>query len=302
MVDEAIKAIMERSMAVNAEIPFAQYILLVVLAILCVLFIEIRAEEKIAFLDVGQGDAIFFQDGSSQVIIDGGEGSVLLERLAEEMPWFDRHIEVLIPTHPQRDHVEGLVHALERYEVGLIILPRVVNDSLLQEELIAKIIEKNIPYRFAWAGQTIHVGDIHITVVGPFDSDQAEKLAKVDVNNASVMTRIDYHDMSLLLTGDAEAPAEQLLVRSVSADVLNVDVLKAGHHGSRTSTTDQLVQAASPSVVTISVGEENTFGHPHSTVLSRLQSLPVLRTDQMGTIRFVRYQDEWRLHQRLGIL
>lgn len=283
-------------MAIVFDIPAWQKTVAVVLAIIVVVSFPIRSEEKIAFLDVGQGDAILIQDGNQQVLVDGGEGTLVLEQLSREMPWFDRVIELIVITHPQRDHMEGLLHVMERYDVGLVVMPRVVNDSLLQEELLNKLIKQNIPYRFGWAGQKMYIGDIQMSVLGPFDTTEAQALTRVDVNNASIITRINFHGISVLLTGDAEASAEALLVQNIPEHFLDVDILKAGHHGSRTSTTSQLLKATTPKIVAISVGKENTFGHPHPTVLNRLEGMPVIRTDEVGTIRFEYVQGEWRLH------
>ena len=91
----------------------------------------LRPTDKVVFLDVGQGDAILLQNGSRQVLVDGGQGAVVLQRLSEEMPWFDRTIEVVVLTHPQRDHMEGLLHVLERYDVGMVLLPAATSESKL---------------------------------------------------------------------------------------------------------------------------------------------------------------------------
>lgn len=262
---------------------------------------DANSELAVTFLDVGQGDAILLEDGGQQVLVDGGEGRVVLERLVEEMPWFDRRIEVLVVSHPQRDHLEGLLYVLERYEVGLVILPELVHDSQLQATWLEMISERKIPVQMARVGQRLKVDRWQMLVLGPLPGEAAEAAARADINNGSVMMRADgcpggeARCLSVLLTGDAEAPVEQMLVRAVRQEVLNVDVLKAGHHGSKTSTTQALVTAADPELVVISVGADNTFGHPHPSVLQRLSSLSVLRTDEAGSVRLWWAEDSWRV-------
>ncbi len=267
-------------------------------------------EDKVVFLDVGQGDAILLQNGTKQVLVDGGKGNVVLERLAEEMPIWDKRIEVLILTHPQQDHMEGLLHVLERYDVGMVLLPDAPYDSKLQAAWLDMLTERNLPYRFAWYGQQMQVGDMNIKVLGPFDIPVAEAATRRDVNNASTMVRVDFCPgyaratprssesevgscLSFLLTGDAEAPVERMLVENVAPELLDVDVMKAGHHGSKTSNTAALLAAASPSAVAISVGENNQFGHPSPEVMARLNSERVWRTDTMGSVEFLFNGEAW---------
>lgn len=255
-------------------------------------------KNKVVFLDVGQGDSILLQNGTRQVLIDGGPGMKVLERLAEEMPWFDHTIEVLILTHPQRDHMEGLLHVIGRYSVEAVILPKAQSSSRDFEVFVREIVDRHIPYRFAWAGQTLTAGDIRFNILGPMDTPEAHIAMAKEVNNASIMMRADFcpfdvHCLSFLLTGDAERIAENMLVRAVPAALLDVDVIKAGHHGSNTSTHERLVRVSSPRAAVISVGSNNTYGHPHEHVLNRLRDVPLWRTDEHGSISFIAYRGDW---------
>lgn len=253
--------------------------------------------EKVVFLDVGQGDAILLQDGTAQVLIDGGPGMAVLPRLAEEMPFFDRRIDVVISTHPDRDHVEGLMHVLERYEVTLVLLPQLPHPSQLQERwlqrLEALMEQGKLAYRFAWAGQRLRVSDdFTVRLLGPF-SEAGKILAPGGKsNNGAVLARVDFGELSLLLTSDAEAVVEKRLVGE-AREQLDVDILKAGHHGSKTSTSSDLLEAASPSAVVISVGRDNRYSHPHPLVLQRLEDLHLWRTDEHGSVRFQRWREKW---------
>lgn len=269
-----------------------------------------KAQNKVVFLDVGQGDSILFQDGSKQVLIDGGPGMKVLSELGKQIPWFDKKIEVVILTHPQRDHMEGLLRVLDRYEVGLVLIPRVSSNTLMQDEWLSRIIEQDIPYRFAWAGQKLLVGDMQFQILGPFDIDAAKAATKADINNASVMTRVDFCPegtaprslesevgscLSFLLTGDAEKRVETMLVKNTSSEMLKADILKVGHHGSNSSTHEQLLQAVSPNAAVISVGSDNKFGHPMDEVLERLGDIPVWRTDEQGAVQFAYLDGRWLL-------
>lgn len=276
-----------------------------------------RPADKVVFLDVGQGDAILLQEGAAQVLVDGGPGNTVLQRLAEELPWFDKKLDVIILTHPQRDHMEGLLHVLDRYDVGLVVFPAVTYESQLYQEWLEQVAERNVPVRFSHAGQALSLRELQLQVLGPLGV--TGPLSAEDVNDASTVTRVDFcgepHPtppltgreqentppdrgeseggcLSFLLTGDAERMAENNLVETYGS-TLDIDVLKAGHHGSNTSTHAALLSAASPSVVVISVGKDNSYGHPHSKMLQRVAGMQVWRTDEMGSVRFERVKNQW---------
>lgn len=261
-------------------------------------------------LDIGQGDSLLFQERNMQVLIDGGPGSAVLTRLAEEMPWFDRTIEVVVATHYDRDHLEGLLHVLSTYDVGMVIMPEYsATTTNVKKEFIDLLTEKNIPYRFAWYGQSIRAGSLLLRVLSPIPGDEWVRLSKSKSNNASVIMRADITPtkeapMSFLLTGDAEVGIEKQLLASISPLALDVDVLKVGHHGSKTSTSADFLSAASPFASLISVGATNTYGHPTQEVLKRLEYTQIFRTDQKGTVSFFFDRDSWRVscHGKTNLL
>jgi competence protein ComEC len=255
-----------------------------------------QPEQKVVFLDVGQGDATLLQDGSYQILVDGGPGMKVLEELGEQMAWMDKRLEVIILTHPQEDHMEGLVHILDRYEVGLVIIPRVATDTLLQKEWLNRIQDKGIDWRFAWAGQRITAGDMSVQILAPFEDGAMIR----NVNEASVIVRLVYgsegkeqEELSFLLTGDTERKGENVLLVRTDPVLLDTDILKAGHHGSKTSTSAALVSAVTPRSAVISVGANNKFGHPAQEVLDRLKNMPVWRTDEDGAVKFSYVKDGW---------
>lgn len=255
--------------------------------------------QRISMLDIGQGDSMLFQDGTLQVVVDGGPGATVLQRLAEEMPWFDRKIDVVVATHYDRDHSEGLTHVLDRYEVGMVLLPSYRPTTNIGRHLLEQIIDARIPYRFGWYGQSLQVADMQFRVMSPIPGSQWERLSKSKSNNASIIMRGDITQgdghVSLLLTGDAEAGIERQLISSIPSHAFDVDVLKVGHHGSKTSTTRELVDVASPSVSLVSVGADNRYGHPTAEVLERLTNTHIFRTDTQGTISFFFDGKSWRV-------
>jgi competence protein ComEC len=240
----------------------------------------------VVFLDVGQGDAIFIQTPSGrQVLIDGGPSeTVLLSQLGRQMPFWDRAIDVMLLTHPDSDHVTGLVPVLERYRVDTVIHRPVKMDSETYDYWLQLVETEGATVYRGEAGMRLALDEgLDMVVLHP----GAELVSGEggSANNNSVVTRLTYGQVSVLLTGDIEAEVEQWLV--AEGVTLASTVLKAAHHGSCSSTTEEFLAAVDPEVVVISVGEDNDFGHPCAGVLERLGELPVYRTDEQGVVEIV---------------
>lgn len=254
-------------------------------------------QDKVVFLDVGQGDSILFQKGTQQVLIDGGPGSLVLSRLGEELPWFDKKVEVVIATHPDKDHLEGLLQVVRRYDVSLVLLPAVPHTSALQEswlrELEHMMRDTKGQVRLVQRGQHLVLGSLDFEMLSPWPELIQGLGGKT--NNGSVIARADYDDLSVLLTADAEEIVERQLVQRETSGKLKTDILKVGHHGSKTSTSEALLQAVSPKMAVISVGAKNTYGHPTQQILDRLAGVFTLRTDEKGSVRLTRVEKEWLL-------
>lgn len=237
-------------------------------------------------LDVGQGDAILLRSGSVDVLVDAGPDATVVRRLGEVRPAWDRRIEVAVLTHPQADHLSGFLPVLEREHVDLLLLPAIPAESVVYRAFIEAAIANNVRVQFARAGQRITVGQISLTVLSP-DSEALRRAAE-NPNNGSVVLAVETTaGFSALLTGDIERVAEQHLMRQWGSAALDVDVLKVPHHGSRTSTSLQLLQAVRPSLAIMSVGAGNRFGHPHPAIVARLTGVPLLRTDEHGTVSLI---------------
>jgi competence protein ComEC len=239
------------------------------------------------FLDVGQGDAILVQtpDGR-QILIDGGPNpTALLSELGAVLPFWDRSLDLVVLTHPDGDHLTGLLAVLDRYQVGRVLDTSQTDAAPLAAAWRARLAKEHIPRTTALRGMRIPLGDAMLTVLHP--SSKLLTGTASDENNNSIVLRIDYGPTSLLLTGDAESEAEADMIRAGLP--LQADVLKIGHHGSNGSTSAPFLVAVTPSEAVIQVGADNSFGHPAREVLKRLMDAraEILRTDTNGRIEAV---------------
>ena len=258
---------------------------LIWLVIGIVYLITVKHEDKVVFLDVGQGDAILIQNDNLQMLVDGGPDSSILYQLPKYIPLYDREIEYIVLTHPHNDHLVGLLSVLERYDVGEILYYPVCYENENYEYLLQRY--DNV--REIGAGDTISLGDIDINVVWPILStnyDTCVKSYNNDLNNDSLVLEFEYLDKKFLLMGDIESDVEEVLV---SEGLLSskYDVLKAGHHCSNSSNSETFLNAVSPSLAICSVGKDNSFGHPGSETLKNLSNSNVqyLITYQEGNIQ-----------------
>lgn len=240
-------------------------------------------------LDVGQGDAIFIETPSGrQVLIDGGPSpSLLLSRLGRRMPFWDRSLDLVILTHPDGDHITGLVGVLERYWVDAVVWREVGCDGTICERWRQLVADGEATVYRGEAGLEMALEEgLRLAVLQP----GAELLEGEGFNDNSLVMRLSYGRASLLLTGDIEAQAEETLLRSGAE--LRSTVLKVAHHGSCGSSRTAFLEAVAPEVAVISVGE-NDFGHPCDEVVERLEAVlgdggtRLYRTDQHGTVELV---------------
>jgi len=241
---------------------------------------------EVVFFNVGQGDGIFIETPQNyQILIDGGPSSVVLEKLGQEMSFWDRNIDLLVLTHPEHDHIAGLIEVLKTYEVKNILWTGVLKDTKEFEEWIKLIKDEKADITIAQAGQRIIIPNIFFEILHPF-----ENLAGQDIkntNNTSIIIRLVFNDNCFLFTGDASKSIE----RKVIDKGLNLDcnVLKVGHHGSKSSTSKELMESVIPELAVISLGKDNKYGHPHAQVLDILNDygIKILRTDEIGDIKII---------------
>jgi competence protein ComEC len=265
--------------------------ILVVLLVFVVLFLYLlylRYEDRylrIYFLDIGQGDAIYVRaPGGHDMLVDGGPGSVVLRRLSEVMPFYDRSLDVVIETHPDADHIGGLPTVMNRYHVGVFVEPGVESGNAIDDEIRRVRGEEGIDSIIARRGMQIDLGGgVSFDILYP-DRD----VSHLETNTASIVGQVRYGSTTVMLNGDSPKVVETALVRYYG-DALRSDVLKAGHHGSHTSSGEEYVRTVSPSYAIISAGKDNRYGHPHKEVvgLFNLLGISILKTSEMGTIECI---------------
>ncbi len=249
-------------------------------------FREERGNElKVAFLDVGQGDAIFIEaPNGNQLLVDGGRGAQVLSSLGAVMAPYDRTIDAILATHPDADHIGGLPSVLERYKVDNIFVSGAKSDTAIYKALEKKIGESGAREVTARRGMRVHLSrDVYLDILFP-DLDVSKFK---ETNEASIVGRLVYKNKSFLLTGDSPIKIEQYLI-SLDNKNLKSNVLKLGHHGSRTSTGETYLGFVSPEYSIISAGCKNSYGHPHKEVLVLLEKfkIPKFSTCDSGTIIF----------------
>lgn len=241
---------------------------------------------QVTFLDIGQGDSIFIEAPSGrQMLIDGGKNRAVIRQLSRIMPWYDRTIDVVVATHPDADHIGGLPDVFARYTVGLVVESSVRDAEGVDAAAFEKAAAKEAaPRLVAERGQIIDLGNgAYLEILFP-----DRTVPSIETNTGSVVARLVYGETAFMLTGDSPKAIEEYLVR-LDGDALASNVLKAGHHGSRTSSSLSFVGFVSPEYGIYSRGCDNTYGHPHDEVketFARL-SISTLDTCEEGNISFL---------------
>jgi competence protein ComEC len=245
---------------------------------------------KVVACDVGQGDAFLVQQGNSQILIDGGPGNSVVDCLSRHIPFWERNIEVVVLTHPQLDHYEGLIDVFKRYNVKYFIASEVNSSNegyrVLQKEVGGSrvSIQNPLPHK------DIRIGLIYLDILYPSDEEDLSEdnvlgsnTTDEDPNNYSIVFELRYKNFEMLFTGDI---GPEVMGEVIASGVNDVDVLKVPHHGSKNGLTAELLKASEPELAIISAGRKNRFGHPHKEVLELLENniVKTLRTDQMGEV------------------
>jgi len=249
---------------------------------------------EVTFFDIGQGDSIFIETPSKkQVLIDGGPDKTILEKLNETIPFYDKTIDLLVLTHPDTDHITGLVSVLEHYDVKYILTSGIENEMAVYKEWRDLIEEKNIPLILAQSGQKILLDhDIILEIIWP-EQSSIESFLK-PTNNTSVVSRLVYGDIEFLLTGDIEKKVENYLINQNLN--LESDILKVPHHGSKNGLNENILKLVNPDLSIISLGK-NSYGHPSKEVLGYFKKLnkKYLRTDECKDIVLSISKDKIRI-------
>jgi len=241
---------------------------------------------EVNFFDVGQGDAIFIETPQRhQILIDGGPDSAILEKLAKEMPFWDRTIDLIILTHPEKDHLAGLIEVLKRYKVENILWTGVIRDTAEFKEWEKSIKGERAKIFIAKSGQKIIMPKTVLGILYPLENLEGEELK--DSNNTSIVAKLVFKENSFLFTGDIYKSIEKELITKETD--IDSDVLKVAHHGSKTSSSEEFMKEVSPQEAVISAGKDNPYGHPHQEVLEILEKygIRILRTDLDGDIKII---------------
>lgn len=240
---------------------------------------------RVSVLDIGQGDAIFIESPTGQeVLVDGGPNRAVLSALSKVMPFYDRSIDLLVISNPDKDHIAGFVDVIKDFKVGAMLIPGTITSTEIYKTLLSVAEKSGVKIILGRRGEQIDIGGgSYIDVLFP-DRD----VSGLDTNTGSLIAKLVYGKTAMLLTGDAPTGVEDYLVR-IDGVNLQSNILKVAHHGSKTSVSQAFYGMVNPQMAAISVGAGNSYGHPNKETLDMLSQFGIktLRTDQLGTIRFI---------------
>lgn len=238
-------------------------------------------QTKIVFCNVGQGDASYMRiHNKIDVLIDTGPDNSVLNCLGHYMPFFDRKIEIVILSHPDKDHIAGLIPLLSRYYIQTIVFPPFETKTNTYNQVKKKIIEKNVKTIIGQRGLSFNIDKDNITILSPNNVQDCSK-----ANECSVIALFSENKYTTLFTGDASIKEILSLPKH---SIKNLSLLKIPHHGSKNGLSSSFFKLADPVVSVISVGKNNSYGHPAKEVLDILKAskTKIRRTDKDGDIVF----------------
>ncbi|MFW6016034.1 MAG: ComEC/Rec2 family competence protein [bacterium] len=239
---------------------------------------ETKEPLSIHFLDVGQADCILIKSGNESMLVDAGnraDDEYIYSYLKDQNI---NELKFLVGTHPHEDHIGSMSMVLENFEVGQILMPKAIATSQTYENLIETIQNQGKKVKSPMVSDTFKLGEAIIYVLAPNSSEYQ------DINNYSIVLKVVHGKNSFLLTGDAEDVSELEMLNN-NLDV-EANVLKVGHHGSHSSTSNAFLDAVEPEYAVICAGKDNRYGHPHDEVIYKLNNagIEIYRTDEAGTI------------------
>jgi competence protein ComEC len=249
---------------------------------------------KVVFLNVGQGDAILIlTPNGRKVLVDSGKYGDISMKVSKYLAMSDRSLDLVIATHPDIDHIAGFNELLDEYEIKQFVHSGLLAGAPVYRNIAKKVRKYHIPAHNAVAGEKIFLDkDMYLEVLSPYEGQKIE-----EPNDYSVVVRLVYRDNAILLTGDASKEVEQNLLKMYGEGRLSAEVLKLGHHGSKTSSDEKFISAVHPQYGIISAGCNNKYGHPHVSVLRALdeQGIEEVNTCEHGDIVFIFDGKKWAL-------
>ena len=245
-----------------------------------------KGKLQVVFLDIGQGDAILIQTPNGKnILIDGGPDRTIIYKLSSYIPQNRRRIDLMILTHPDVDHLTGLIEVLKYWDVKNVIYNGAEDDDPIYQQWQNLIRAKNIPIFAIRKEQIVRIEkDLYFDFFWP-DKDMRGQYFDND-NFYSLVMKLNFKNNSILFMGDAEKDVEEELIgRNIN---LRADILKVAHHGSKNATSLKFLEKVRPVYAVVSVGKDNPFGHPSFRVISNLKrmGINILRTDKIGDIIF----------------
>jgi|AntAceMinimDraft_16_1070373.scaffolds.fasta_scaffold14869_4 competence protein ComEC len=247
---------------------------------------------EVCFLDIGQGDSFFIETPQGhQILIDGGPDNALTEKLEQRMPFWDRTIDLVILTHSDKDHLFGFLEVLKNYEIENILWTGALGKSLLFEQWQKAVENEGTKVWIAEKGFIVSLPDQrYFEVLYPLESLEGREVSAM--NDTSIVMMLNVDREKILFTGDISKKIEHLLVEEGIS--LKADILKVPHHGSKTSSSEEFLEAVEPNLAIISVGRDNSYGHPSPSVLARFEEsgIKVLQTSKEKDICLIQKKNE----------
>ncbi|MCI5914739.1 MAG: MBL fold metallo-hydrolase [Christensenella sp.] len=244
---------------------------------------------EVYVLDVGQGDCILLRTlGGKAMLVDAGE-AIYAARIKRFLDGFGiTRLDAVVATHPHTDHIGSMAELISTYEIGTFYLPDTPHTTESYLNMLEALEQAHVRIKTVYAPGTLDLGDkdVSIRILSPFEGVDYNAEG---MNNWSIVLRVQYGETSILLTGDAEAYAEGVMRANLKDQDLCATVLKLGHHGGSTSSTEAFLTAVSPEIAVVSAGAGNDYGHPHRETLALLAKygIPLYRTDESGTIKLM---------------
>lgn len=270
-------------MDVRSRIYLTAGLVFMVLGVLLVSQVQSLGRLRLIFCDVGQGDGILIiTPGGKQILVDGGPGKKISECLSSKMPFWDRNIELMIPTHPQQDHIEGQIDVFEKYHVGQVLYTGVENKAQFFEQWKNDLKKEGSGVITAKRGDRIDAGNVSLEILWPsaeVEEDWKQK-EPADLNQSSIVLRLSWGSFCAYFTGDITREILDGLVDK------QCQVFKVAHHGSKTGTDEEIIAKIAPKIAVIQVGKNNRYGHPTQEVLDLLteRGVKILRNDLLGNV------------------
>lgn len=239
---------------------------------------SVNGKLKVHYINVGQGDSILVQQGDKNMLLDAGTNASTSSLMSYLRSLNIKKLDYLVLTHPHEDHIGGADAVIKNFEIGSIYMPKITANTATFRDVVKAMNAKGLKAASPVPGTNFNLGQAVCNILGPVNTVSG------DLNTYSIVIKVTFGNNKFLFTGDAQSSNEQDMINK--GFDLSADVLKLGHHGSHTSTTQNFLNKVNPEYAVISCGVDNDYGHPHKETMDRLKrmNITVYRTDESGTI------------------